>query len=191
MSAKRTLLLIRHAETDFVGTFCGHADPPINEQGRLQIERLIPGLKHHTVDAVYSSDLQRALMTAKVIAKSFAASLGVVPDLREIGFGDWESLTWEQIEQRDPIFAQHWVNEFPKLPTPHGEEFDSFEKRTLSEFDAVVASNQNAAIVTHAGVLRVIMTQRCGLSHEQAWLRTKAYCGVFTYSGEVSNYDAG
>lgn len=181
MRTNRTILLIRHAETDFAGTFCGHSDPPINQRGRLQIEQLLIGLEAHKLDAVYSSDLQRALITAEFIAKSFAAPLHVSPNLREIGFGDWENLTWEQNQRRDPVFAQRWIDEFPKLSAPNGEEFDSFEKRVLNEFDGIAASNQNITVVTHAGVLRVILTRRCGLSSEQAWLRTKAYCGVFTY----------
>lgn len=182
MSTKRTILLIRHAETDFTGTFCGHSDPPINQRGRLQIEQLLTELKPHRLNAVYSSDLQRALMTAKVISKSFGASLRVTPNLREIGFGDWENFTWKQAEYSNPVFAQRWIDEFPGLSAPNGEAFDSFEERSLSEFDAVAASDQDAAIVTHAGVLRVILTRRCGLSDEQAWLRTKTYCGVSTYS---------
>lgn len=182
MTTEKTILLIRHAETDFAGTFCGHANPPINSQGQLQIEQLLLQLKPHKIDVVYSSDLQRASTTAEAIAESSAVPMRVTPNLREIGFGDWENLTWTQIESRDPIVAQRWVNEFPKLSAPNGEDFDSFEKRTLNEFDAVIAGNQNAAVVTHAGVLRAMMTQRCGLSDEQAWLLTKAYCGIFAFS---------
>jgi alpha-ribazole phosphatase len=186
MSAKQTILLIRHAETDFAGAFCGHSDPPINQQGQLQIEQLLIELKQHRVEAIYSSDLQRARITAEAMAKSFAVLLRVTPKLREINFGDWESFTWKQIEQRDPEFTQRWIDEFPRLPAPNGEKFSSFEKRILSEFDAVAASSQNAALVAHAGVLRVILTRRCGLSDEQSWLKTKAYCSVFTYSaGDV------
>jgi alpha-ribazole phosphatase len=182
MTTTRTLLLIRHAETDFAGTFCGHSDPPVNERGRSQIERLVLDLQQQKLDAVYSSDLQRALTTAEALAASLAIPLRTSSNLREIGFGDWEGFTWEQTEKTDPAYAQRWVTEFPRLPAPNGEEFDSFTKRTLSEFDTVALSNQNAAIVTHAGVLRVILTRRCGLSDDQAWQRAREYCGIFTHS---------
>ena len=180
MSA-RTVLLIRHAETDFAGTFCGHSDPPVSEKGHMQVKQLVGELKHYKLDAVYSSDLERALTTAKGIATSFSAPLFVAAGLREISFGDWEGSTWEQNERRDPAYAQRWVAEFPRLPAPNGEAFDLFEKRTLHAFDEVVASDENVAVVTHAGVLRVILTRRCGWSDEQAWLRTKAYCSFFPY----------
>jgi len=180
MTAK--LLLIRHAETDLAGTFCGHSDPPVNTRGRQQIEILLNALQQHSIEAVYSSDLQRARTTAEAIAQYFNVPLRTTANLREIGFGDWENLTWEQIEQRDPAHAQRWVAECPRLAAPHGEEFAAFEDRTLREFDALATASQNAAVVTHGGVLRVILTRRCGLSEEQAWLRTKAYCSIFTYA---------
>ena len=182
MSTKRTLLLIRHAETDFAGTFCGHSDPPINERGHAQIEQLVTELRDYSLETVYSSDLQRALTTAKAISAFFAAPLCATSNLREIGFGDWENSTWEQNERRDSAYAQRWVAEFPRLAAPNGEEFESFETRTLREFDAIAASSQHAAVVTHAGVLRVILTRRYGMSDEQAWLRTRSYCGIFAGS---------
>jgi len=183
MTANR-VLLIRHAETDFAGTFCGHSDPPINARGRQQIERMMVGLLRYKLEVVYSSDLQRALATAEAIATSFSVPLRITSNLREIGFGDWENSTWEQNEGRDPAYAQRWASEFPRLRAPNGEDFSSFEERTLSEFDAISASNQSAAIVTHAGVLRVIFTRRFGLSNDEAWLRTKDYCDVFDYPHE-------
>jgi broad specificity phosphatase PhoE len=181
MTASAQLLLIRHAETDSAGTFCGHSDPPINARGRVQIEALLQTLQQHEIDAVYSSDLRRAHATAEAIATFFSAPLRVTSNLREIDFGDWESLTWEQIEQRTPGHAQRWVAESPRLTAPHGEDFAVFRARVLREFDTLAATNRNAAVVTHAGVLRIIMTHRCGVSDEQAWLNTSAYCGVFIY----------
>jgi alpha-ribazole phosphatase/probable phosphoglycerate mutase len=182
MSTEKTIFLIRHAETDFAGTFCGHSDPPVDAKGRLQIEQLLLKLEQNKIDTIYTSDLQRALTTAEAIAARLNAPLHVTSNLREIGFGDWESFTWEQIQHRDPVFAKHWTEEFPNLPAPNGEEFASFERRILSEFDAIAATNRNAAIVTHAGVLRVILTQRCGSTNEQAWLQTKAHCCVVSHT---------
>lgn len=183
MSQQRTLLLIRHAETDLAGTFCGHSDPPINERGSLQIEALLGELSSYNIDEVHSSDLRRARSTAEAVATSYAAPLRVTPKLREICFGDWDGSTWEEIERHDPAYAQRWIDAFPRLPAPNGEEFDEFEHRILSEFDDLFASARNVAIVTHAGAIRVILTRRCRLSDEQAWLQTKPYCSVFAYSG--------
>jgi broad specificity phosphatase PhoE len=181
MTRNFKLLLIRHAETDFAGTFCGQSDPPVNARGHAQIDALLTSLQSHKIRVVYSSDLQRATTTAQSIATFLKAPLQITSELREIAFGDWENLTWKQTQKQDPAYAERWAAEFPKLPAPNGEDFATFERRTLSKFDSIAASQQNAAVVTHAGVLRLILTRRCGLSDEQAWLQTKTYCGVFIY----------
>ncbi len=176
------LLLIRHAETDLAGTFCGSSDPPINAAGEAQIAALLEALSKQPIDAVYSSDLKRAQMTAQPIAAKFLAELHTVANLREIHFGEWESLTWREIEQRDPVTAKLWLDRFPKLPVPGGDHISSFEARVLSAFDALTALEQNAAIVTHAGVIRVLLKRRCMLSDEEAWNVTKPHCSIFEYS---------
>jgi broad specificity phosphatase PhoE len=171
-----TLWLVRHAETDLAGTFCGHSDPPVNSRGHRQIVSLVRDLQGHAIDAVYSSDLKRALTTAEAIADSSGASLVVAADLREINFGEWEALTWGQIERRDPAYAQRWISEYPNLSAPNGELFEGFANRVLHFFDSCVAANRHAAVVTHVGVLRVILTRRCGCTDEQAWWQTRPYC---------------
>ncbi len=178
------ILLIRHAETDLAGTFCGHSNPCVNGSGYQQIELLLEKLTRYAIDVVYTSDLQRALTTAQAIAARCAAVLEIASGLREIHFGRWESLTWQQIEQRDPVYAQRWVDQYPNLPSPDGERFSSFKDRALHAFDTLIAQlhGRTAAIVTHGGVLRILLTHRFGLTDEQAWRRTQPYCSFLPYS---------
>lgn len=183
------LLLIRHAETDLAGTFCGQANPSVNEAGQLQIAELVSRLQPHRLEAVYSSDLARALTTAEAIATAFSVPMHINTELREISFGDWEGLTWQECEQQDAAYAKRWADEFPKLPAKNGEKFVDFERRVLMAFDRIVASEQWVAVVTHAGVLRSILTARCGWSDAAAWAGTKEYCSVLRYeSGEARPY---
>ena len=178
------LLLIRHAETDLAGTFCGSSDPTVNASGDLQIATLLQTLgviSDEPPEVIYSSDLQRALTTAQRIATHFSARLCIDPHLREIDFGQWEAMRWEQIEQRDPIHAQQWLDEYPNQPAPCGEPTESFEDRVLKAFDTIASLHERSAVVTHAGVLRVILTRRCSVTAEDAWLQTKEYCSFFQY----------
>lgn len=175
-------LLIRHAETDLAGTFCGSSNPAINAAGERQLDTLLETL--HTMrveplDIVYSSDLQRASITAQRIADCYSARVCILADLREIHFGAWEALTWQQIEKRDPIHAQQWLNQYPTRPAPGGEPVDRFETRVLGAFDTLASRNERAAIVTHAGVLRAILTRRFMMNDEEAWRQTSACCSVF------------
>ncbi len=193
MNARR-LMLIRHAETDLAGTFCGSSNPAVNAAGERQLTSLVESLRTmpgENLGIVYTSSLERALTTARRIADCFSARLCILPDLCEIHFGEWEALSWQQIEQRDPAYAQQWLNEYPTRPAPGGEPVDRFEARVLSAFDIVAERNERAAVVTHAGVLRVILTRRCMMDDEEAWRQTSAYCGVFHYPLQEVVHDNG
>jgi len=178
-----TLLFIRHAETDLAGRFCGHSDPPVNKHGLHQIEELIERLRTESIDAIYASDLSRSLTTADAIGRAFALSPVTVPELREIDFGEWEGLSWQEIESRDRVYTCRWSEAYPDLPAPGGELFDAFQSRVLSVVKHLLAitSQGRAAVVTHAGVMRVVLQSLCGLGEQEAWERTKPYCGFFRY----------
>lgn len=177
------LLFIRHAETDFAGRFCGHSNPPINERGLGQIQELLETLKAESIDAVYTSDLSRSIATADAIGRAFGLSPIKVPELREISFGEWEGLSWPEIESRDRAYARRWSETYPGLPAPGGEPFEVFQSRVLIQVKHLLtaASQRCAAVVTHAGVMRVVLRSLCGLDEQEAWERTKAYCGFFRY----------
>jgi alpha-ribazole phosphatase/probable phosphoglycerate mutase len=178
-----TLLFIRHAETDMAGRFCGHADPPVNERGQRQIEELLKSLEGEPIDAVYTSDLSRALTTANAVGQAFRLSPVVVPGLREIYFGDWEGLSWEEIETRDPAYARRWSESYPLLPAPGGESFEAFKSRVMAEVECLLAMPEPrcVAVVTHGGVMRVVLRTLCAVDETEAWERTKTYCGFFRY----------
>lgn len=178
-----TLLFIRHAETDFAGRFCGHSDPPVNERGLRQIEELLETLKSESIDAVYTSDLSRSLTTADAIAKSFGLSTIVFPELREVHFGQWEGLSWREIESHDAAYARRWSETYPDLLAPGGEPVATFQSRVLTKVMHLLAADSytGAAVVTHAGVMRVVLRLLCGLDEHEAWERTKTYCTFFRY----------
>jgi alpha-ribazole phosphatase len=176
------ILFIRHAETDMAGTFCGHSDPELNAEGLRQLEDLLHRLHKEDIGDVYTSDLRRAHTTAKAIAAAFSVKCHVSSALREIAFGQWEGLSWEEIEQRDKIYSRRWVMEYPNLSAPDGENFHDFEHRVLEKvrFLATEAETKHysIAVVTHAGVLRTILTKLHGCSEERASELTKLYCSV-------------
>jgi broad specificity phosphatase PhoE len=178
-----TLLFIRHAETDLAGRFCGRSNPPVNERGFRQIEELLGTLRGEPIDAVYASDLSRSLTTADAIGRVFGLSPVALPSLREIDFGEWEGLSWVEIESRDRTYARRWSEAYPDLPTPGGEAFEAFQARVLNQVKHffAAASHKCAAVVTHAGVMRVVLRSLCGIDERDAWERTKAYCGFFHY----------
>jgi alpha-ribazole phosphatase/probable phosphoglycerate mutase len=179
------VVFIRHAETAMAGMYCGHSDPDLSESGQAQLSQLVQDLSEESFTTVYSSDLRRARYTAGAIAKGRAIQQVLRPALREIHFGEWEGLTWKQIEQRDPRYAQEWINGYPHLPAPGGETYADFEARVVAEVNELVENNHGSvAVVTHAGVLRIVLRHLLGCSEEDAWQQTRPYCCVVRYEAK-------
>jgi alpha-ribazole phosphatase len=182
------VFFIRHAETEMAGRFCGHSDPDVNAQGQVQLARLAEVLSTETIEAVYSSDLRRAQSTAHAIAASRKVPVTLRPALREIRFGEWEGLSWGQIEQMDPEYARRWVDGYPHVTAPAGESFPSFEARVLDEVnDLIGRAAESIAVVTHAGVLRVVLRHLQGCLEQDAWQQTQPYCCVVRYEAKGEN----
>jgi alpha-ribazole phosphatase len=85
------ILLARHGETEWnrIGRWQGHADPPLNEAGRLQAVELAERLARDGITVIYASDLRRASETAQVIGERLGLEVHEDPALREIDVGSW------------------------------------------------------------------------------------------------------
>jgi alpha-ribazole phosphatase len=179
------VLFIRHAETGMAGRFCGHSDPELNAQGQLQLAKLAQALSTEKIREVYSSDLRRAQSTAQAIAASRNVPVTLSPALREIHFGNWEGLTWAEIEHLDAAYARRWADGYPHVTAPEGESFLNFEARVLEEVnDLIQRAGGSIAVVTHAGVLRMVLRYLHGCSEQEAWQQTKSYCCVVRYEAK-------
>ena len=97
-----SLIFIRHGETDMDGKFCGHSDPELNAAGELQVARVAEEVANLGVERIYSSDLRRAAQTAAVLGRRIGVEVELRDSLREIYFGLWEGLSWQEIETRFP-----------------------------------------------------------------------------------------
>jgi broad specificity phosphatase PhoE len=177
------LIFIRHAETDLAGTFCGHTDPPLNAQGKLQVADLITRLASERIEEIYSSDLRRAAQTSTLLAQAFAVPRNTTPNLREINFGTWEAMTWDEVEKKDADFAHRWTEAFPHMTAPKAEPFVEFEGRVFQEVNLLLsrAADKRIAVVTHAGVMRIVLRKFLGRSEQEVWELTKPYCSFFAY----------
>lgn len=159
------LLLVRHPMADGHGRFQGQRDVPLTAEGRRQLPGLLRKLSHYSIDAVYSSDLARTLTTAEVAARKLGIQCESRRGLREMAFGCWQGMSWEQIEKRYPRLAARWMKEFPRYRIPRAERFDEFVKRVTKELRAIVSANRGkcALVVTHAGVIRVAVARALGI----------------------------
>lgn len=178
------MVFIRHAETDMAGRFCGQVDPDLNDRGRTQLEVLQRQLAPWRTDLVVSSDLLRARKTAEAICSSSSSHIIFRTGLREIGFGQWEGLLWEEIERRDSVLARKWVESFPLEAAPGGEGFEAFQSRVREEFAYLqrLSLEERVIVVTHAGVIRSLLQLSCGLRAEETFRHTKTYASFTVVS---------
>jgi broad specificity phosphatase PhoE len=144
------------------------------------------------IGLVYSSDLRRAYMTGMAIAEALGVDCHVRRALREINFGQWEGITWSEIERRDNAYARRWIEEYPSLPTPDGERFHDFERRVLDEMNVLALKAEAAgcaiAVVTHAGMLRTVLCALQGCSEDDALEQTKSYCSLVRHTTAVCGF---
>ena len=160
-----TILLVRHAHSAMTGRFCGHIDAALSEAGTSQLSEVAQFLERFPVAKVYTSDLKRAYDTAAAIAAPRSLPLLPRTGLREISFGDWEGRSWDEIEAAAPQQAALWLREYPHRPAPGGESLAQFQARIESEMTTILNESieESVAVVTHAGVIRVIVAKALGI----------------------------
>ena len=174
------VLLVRHGETDWnVQTrLQGHTDIALNARGREQVRRLGLAMTGETLDAVYSSDLQRALDTARAIVGATGAPLHHEPALRERGFGCFEGRTYAEIEAQWPADARRWRLREPTFGPAGGESLLDFHARCVAAAERLVARHPGGsiALVAHGGVLDSLYraATRLALDAPRSWRMANA-----------------
>src|SRR5436189_6164041 len=91
------VVLVRHAVAEGQGRFLGQRDAPLSVKGRRQLPGLVAKIANYHIDEVYCSDLRRARSTARAIARSAQLRVEVRSGLREMHFGRWGGLSWQDI----------------------------------------------------------------------------------------------
>jgi broad specificity phosphatase PhoE len=164
------ILLIRHGETDWKreNRFQGHADPPLNALGLEQAAELATALAAEELAAVYSSPLQRALVTAQVVAEPHRLVPVPLEALREVDVGSWEALTRDEIEQRYPEQFKRWLAY--EQGWDDGETYEQMGERVLAALEQIAARHDGDRIlaVTHGGPIRAALARAEGITHVEA-----------------------
>jgi len=144
------LILIRHGETEWnrIGRCQGVADIALNQNGKKQIKELASSLKAESISAVYSSDLKRALETAREIASHHKLTVNVEKDLREMDQGELEGLKFQEIRERYDHVLKEWRESPETLKLPKGESLTELQERALRVFNKILARHSGETVVT-------------------------------------------
>jgi alpha-ribazole phosphatase len=172
----RRLWLVRHGLTDWNTQlrFCGHSDIALSEQGRVQARWIAEQLQKETIAAIYTSDLVRARETAEIIAnkRNQAVEIRALAAWREMDFGDWEGLTYTQIEERFKDQLGFFTDPERYAP-PNGESMAHVLQRVKDALSVIVHNEAlpagDTVIVSHGGPLRLLLCSVLGMPIQRQW----------------------
>jgi broad specificity phosphatase PhoE len=162
MDARTTIWLIRHGLTDGADDrCCGCYNVRLSTDGIIQAKAIAARLARESISNFYSSYLSRAIETAGIVVEPHGLPFQKLEELAEMNFGDLEGLRYEEIQQRYPEIFQSWMTRPTETRFPNGESFTEMKARVLGALDLLLFRhrNQSIAIVTHAGVIRLILAQ--------------------------------
>ena len=143
------LILIRHGETDWnrESVFRGHKDVRLSPTGIAQADATAQVLKDRVFEAIYTSPLKRALVTAKRIALPHEIEVRVNDDLIDINYGVWQGLPESQVKEKFPALYNKWLNKPGRIRFPGGESTKKCWKRVVSALREITFLHGTGTVV--------------------------------------------
>lgn len=165
------IYLIRHGQSEWnlLYKIQGQKDAPLTDLGKEQARKLGERLVGEKIDIIYSSDLSRALETARIISSIVNKPVVAINEFREINFGPWEGLTLKEIRNKFKEEYSIWMSSPEKFRLEGAETLEALKRRVMSYVNKIIKENKdkNIAIVSHNATLKVIILSllNIGLSY--------------------------
>jgi alpha-ribazole phosphatase len=164
-----SIFLMRHGETRLTGCYCGSLNPPLTSRGRAQAGAAARQLAKYPIDVCYSSPQLRAKQTATLIHHRLHVPVVSNSSLRELHFGAWEGLWFQDIEKKWPRLAKQWADDPMAVRIPRAETFVSLRQRIKRFLSGIKKqfSERHVLIVAHGGSLSAIVLELLGLPDKE------------------------
>jgi broad specificity phosphatase PhoE len=171
------ILLARHGETLFnvEGRWQGQSNSPLTERGLAQARLLGQALANESIGAVYSSDLGRAMDTAREVAAPHGLDVLAEPLLREIHVGDWTGKNRAELEAEYPGMQAGWANSPGRMHLPGGESLLEAQTRALAFLAQRLPMHcdQVVVVITHGALGQAILVNAMGGTVDDLWLKER------------------
>jgi len=179
------LILIRHGETDWniQGRWQGQEDVPLNRRGRQQVQQAAKTMANKNINAIYASDLTRAVDTAKPLARITRLRIRLDSRLREIHQGEWQGLLISEIQSRYADLFQKRINNPMEVAPPGGETVHQVWERVRQALNEIVKKHpsETVAIVSHGFVLALARVHFEHRPLEDVWGMVPGPCESYIY----------
>src|SRR6187401_1940966 len=157
----KTLLLIRHAEVEasYQQVFGGRVDMDISPLGHQQATALAQHLKRRKIDALFASPMKRVQQTLSPYANNGAPKAVVLPDLREVDFGDWTGHGWDAVQTKFGISAYCWIDQLARGGIANAEDIVAYRERVAGVLTTIrqTAAGETIGVFCHGGVIRMLL----------------------------------
>ena len=165
--------LIRHTTPKIKRGICyGQSDIPLAESFLVEANKLLKVLPEG-IEVIYSSPLTRCYTLAERITTEKHV---IDTRLLEMDFGDWEMKKWDDINQQQ---LNTWMKNFVSVRTPNGENYTDLNDRVNNFLQEVFAHRyKTIAIITHAGVIRCMVTKVLRIDLKDTFQMPFDYGGV-------------
>ncbi len=165
------MILVRHGRTDWSDQkrYCGTSDVSLNERGRGQVQELGAKLREHSVHKIYSSPMKRAVQSARIVFAGQPVEL--IEELREMSFGLWDGLTYQEIMDRDSQTYSQWLENPLCATPPDGESLTALARRVRQGLTKILDGNhgKSVALFTHGGPIKIILCDVLEWGLENIW----------------------
>jgi len=170
------IILMRHCTTDWAieKRFQGNTDTSLNEKGRLHASEIGKNFKNfYKISEIYSSGLLRSYETAKIISEYLNLPVQKIYELNERSFGDWEGLTYNEIEKKYNV--EEYIKDPINFSIPNAESFNEFKERVLKGINFILKkhkekihkdTSETILVVGHGGTNRIILCYALNIDYK-------------------------
>ncbi len=171
MEIATRLYLIRHGEVEdrYHRTFGGRIDMNLSDRGLRQVQATADYLTANPPDLLYSSPMQRVQQTVAPLLRQTKLEQVILPGLREVDFGAWTGMSWDEVQERFNKSAFDWLELLETGAIPDAETTVIFRERVESALRQILdeAGGRTVAVYCHGGVIRMILSILCELPFRQ------------------------
>jgi broad specificity phosphatase PhoE len=161
MDSPTRLYLIRHGEVEerYRRVFGGRIDMDLSPLGHEQALALANYLQRVPFDAIYASPMKRVQQTLAQFVEKQDKSPVILNDLREVDFGAWTGMGWDEISPRFGVSAFEWLDQLERGQIAQAEPIGSFRSRIELSTKKILTEcpGETVAVVCHGGVIRMLL----------------------------------
>ncbi len=156
------LYLIRHGEVEpaYHRVFGGRIDMELSPLGHEQVRSIARFLKAAPPDTLYASPMRRVRQTLAPLAEETGLQPVLMEGLREVDFGAWTGLSWDEVLKRHGVSAFSWLHQLDDGTIERAETVRAFRERVECSLDQILAEapGKTVAVICHGGVIRMLLS---------------------------------